>query len=179
MKIESKRFGMLEVKEDRILKLNGGLFGFSHMTRFALMDDQEDPNLPFKWLISVDDPEYGFLVTDPGIFFKDYVFDLSEDDRREIGASTEDDITVINMLTIPADPRRITANLRGPLVFNNRTMTGKQIILENTGYATKHYIFIQTADTEAATAAKASAAVPAAKIVGAGDTTNTDVKTHA
>lgn len=144
MEINSTRFGKLEVKEDRILELKGGLLGFPHLNRFILVDDQEDPNLPFKWLVSIEDPEYGFLVTDPGIFFKDYVFDLSEEDRKEIQATTEDEVTVVTLLTVPSDPRHITANLRGPLVFNNRTMKGKQLVLEATGYATKHYIFLQT-----------------------------------
>lgn len=142
MKIESKRFGTIEVMEDRVLNIKGGLLGFTNMNRFILVDDQEDPNLPFKWLISIDDPEYGFLVTDPGIFFKDYVFDLSEDDRQELAADTEDEVTVITLLTVPSDARKITANLRGPLVFNNRTRVGKQLILVNSGYATKHYIFL-------------------------------------
>lgn len=143
MKLESKRFGKIEVMEDRILTLKGGLLGFSELNRFVLLDDLEDPNIPFKWLVSVDDPEYGFLVTDPGIFFKDYVFDLSEDDRDALDVRSEDDVTVITILTVPSDPKKITANLNGPLVFNNRTRSGKQVILANSDYTTKHYIFIQ------------------------------------
>lgn len=148
MKIESKRFGSINVKEDRVLTFEGGLMGFSELEKFVLVDDQVDPSLPFKWLISIEEPEYGFLVTDPGIFFKDYVFDLSEEDRAAINANTEDDVSVITLLTIPADPKMITANLRGPLVINWKTLKGKQVVLDSTGYATKHYIFLQANDAE-------------------------------
>jgi len=157
MKIESKRFGTIEVREDRILTLKGGLLGFNQLTNFILVDDQEDPSLPFKWLIAIDQPEHGFLVTDPGIFFKDYVFDLSEEDGKALEVGSEDDVTVISLLTVPADPSKITANLKGPLVFNNRTREGKQVVLADSGYSTKHFIFLQEAlgsdvTTEAGTA---------------------------
>lgn len=175
MKIESKRFGNIEVMEDRILHLKGGLLGFSHMEKFILVDDQMDPTLPFKWLVSVDDPEYGFLVTDPGIFFSDYVFDLSEEDRTLLSAKNEDEVTVISILTVPADPQKITANLRGPLVFNNKTRIGKQIILGDGKYATKHYIFLQA--SEEATTATESTTMGAAAL-GTSTEANKEVKTQ-
>lgn len=156
MKIESKRFGSIEVREDRILQLKGGLLGFGQHERFVLLDDQEDPNLPFKWLVSVDDPEIGFLVTDPGIFFKDYIFEISEGDRKDIGVEREEDVQVIVLLTVPKDPKQITANLVGPVVVNSKSLRGKQIILEGTSYATKHYIFLQTKDEETAAATSAA-----------------------
>ncbi len=59
MKIESKRFGTIEVKEDRVLTLEGGLLGFSNIEKFVMVDDSVDPALPFKWLIAIDDPEVG------------------------------------------------------------------------------------------------------------------------
>lgn len=157
MKIESKRFGTIEVKEDRILTLKGGLLGFSELTKFVLVDDQEDPDLPFRWLISVEQPEFGFLVTDPGIFFKDYVFSLSEEEQKALGVKKEDDITVLTLLTVPADPKMITTNLKGPLVFNSSSMEGKQIILSDGQYTTKHFIYL--AATEQSDAASQKEAV--------------------
>lgn len=176
MKIESKRFGTIEVKEDRILSLEGGLLGFANLEKFIMVDDEVDPTLPFKWLVSVEDPEIGFLVTDPGMFFGDYVFDISASDAEKLGVSKTEDLTVVTLLTVPADPRMITANLRGPLVFNNNTRKGKQIILEKSDYATKHYIFVQAdqkVQNEAA-AGEIEAAVAFAQQTPA----NMDVKTQ-
>ena len=151
MIIKSNRFGVIDVKDDRITNFKDGLLGFPEMKHFILVDDPADLTLPFKWLMSVETPDLAFLVTDPGIFFKDYVFDLSEEDRNKIDAKTEDDVSVITLLTVPADPKKITANLRGPLVINWRTLVGRQVILKDTDYTTKHYIFIQESDEAKAT----------------------------
>lgn len=143
MIIESKRIGRVEVNEDRIIRFEDGLVGFPELKTFFLADDPVDISMPFKWLVPTDNPELLFLVTDPGIFFKDYVFDLPEDDRRKLQVNTEDDVSVITVLTVPAEAKKMTANLRAPLVINWRSLSGRQVILKNTAYTTKHYIFIQ------------------------------------
>lgn len=156
MKIQSTRFGTIEVREDRILRLKGGILGFNQNEKYALVDDQEDPNHPFRWLISIDDPEIGFLVTDPGIFFKDYAFDLAEADKAELAIISAEDVIVLTLLTVPKDPKQITANLAGPIVINANTLQGKQLVLYSTTYATKHFIFIQTKTEELNAAANAA-----------------------
>lgn len=143
MIIESKRIGRVEVNEDRVIRFEDGLVGFNDLKNFFLADDPADVTMPFKWLVSADNPELIFLVTDPGIFFKDYVFDLPEEDRRKLQVSTEDDVSVITILTVPTEAKRMTANLRAPLVINWRTLSGRQVILKNSSYTTKHYIFVQ------------------------------------
>jgi flagellar assembly factor FliW len=158
MKIESKRFGSIEVREDRILQLKGGLLGFNHLDKFALLDDREDPTLPFRWMVSIQDPEVGFLVTDPGIFFKDYVFGMAPEDTEALNIRTEADAIVLTLLTVPKDPKQITANLVGPIVVNANTFHGKQIIVEGSAYTTKHYIFIQAKVEEEKAAANIAAA---------------------
>ncbi len=146
MILQSKRFGEISVDDDRIICFQDGLLGFTELKRFILADDTVDPTTPFKWLISVENPDICFLVTDPGIFFKDYVIDLPEDDRAKINAKTEDDVSVITILTVPDEAKKITANLRGPLVINWRTLVGRQVILKNSAYTTKHFIFIQAVE---------------------------------
>jgi len=141
--IESSRVGKIEVKEDRVIHFPEGLVGFPDLKRCIVADDPNDIGMPFKWLIPLENPEMLFLMTDPGIFFSDYAFDLDEEHREYIGVRSEDDVSVISLLTVPSDPSKITANLRAPLVINWRTMVGRQIILRNTNYQTKHYIFIQ------------------------------------
>ncbi len=185
MKVESKRFGAIEVREDRILQLKGGLLGFGRTEKYALLEDQDDPNLPFRWMVSLEDPEIGFLVTDPGIFFKDYIFDLPEAEMKDLAIENADDVIVLTLLTVPNNPKQITANLAGPIVINAQTMAGKQVVLSDTTYTTKHYIFIQTAP-EATTAAANATATPnfavspevaAAEVAKA--TNHTEVKTTA
>jgi flagellar assembly factor FliW len=44
------------------------------------------------------------------------------------------------IVTIPMDPKKMSANLKAPLVFNLNNKLGKQIILKDTQYQTKHFI---------------------------------------
>lgn len=157
MIINSKRFGTMEVKDDKVIQFQTGILGFPHLKKFFLADDPADEAMPFKWLIPVDEPEITFLVTDPGIFFSDYAFDLPEEDRKKIEATSEDDVSVLTILTVPEEPKKITANLRGPLVVNWRTMIGRQVILKDTNYQTKHFIFIQDSVEEKAAVKQATA----------------------
>lgn len=152
MIIQSNRIGTVDVDETRIIAFDDGLLGFPLLKRWFLADDPNDENMPFKWLVSVENPEFMFLVTDPGIFFKDFVFDLSEEDQKFLNVKSQDDVTVISILTVPADPKEITANLKGPLVINWKTFRGRQIVLKDPVYETKHFIFLQaTADQNAST----------------------------
>lgn len=143
MQIKSERFGDLSFEESRIIKFNDGLLGFPDLNRYVLVDNPNQLDLPFKWLVSVDNPEIGFLVTDPGIFFSDYVFDLEPDEKEQLHLESEEDVSVITLLTVPQEVKKITANLRGPLVINWKTFEARQIILKKGGYTTKHYIFAQ------------------------------------
>ena len=70
MQIQSSRFGWLSVDDSRIMTFPRGLLGFPTHKRFALI--QANSENYFFWLQSIDDPALAFVVTDPGIFFKDY-----------------------------------------------------------------------------------------------------------
>ncbi len=157
--IQSNRVGTMEISEDRVITFPEGIVGFTELKRFIVADDPNDPTMPFKWLIPLENPDMIFLVTDPGIFFNDYAFDLEEEHKEFIGARTEDDVSVITLLTVPSDPSKITSNLRAPLVINWRSMVGRQLILRSTNYQTKHYIFIQRDAVENEKVSTASSAL--------------------
>ena len=62
VKIETSRFGSLEVPEDRVIRFPVGLLGFPRLNRYILIDYKDTP---LKWLQSVEDPDVAFIVTDP------------------------------------------------------------------------------------------------------------------
>jgi flagellar assembly factor FliW len=53
---------------------------------------------------------------------------------------------VYSIVVVPEDIRKMTANLMAPVVINNRLKLGKQIVLDNNIYKTKHYIFEEIRD---------------------------------
>lgn len=160
MFIESKRVGRIDFDESRVITFAEGILGFPTLSRFILCNDPVDETMPFKWLVSIDNPEMMFLVTDPGLFFKDYVFDLTEEEKTYLNFESENDVNVITIVTVPKEPKKMTANLRGPLVINWRTMRGRQVVLKDTHYETKHYLFPQ--DSTAPVATKTDVEVDAA-----------------
>jgi len=145
--IESRRIGRVEFDESRVIQFADDILGFPKLTQYILCNDPADETMPFKWLVSVENPELMFLVTDPGLFFSDFVFDLSEEDQKILGLSSVEDVSVIAIITVPGDSRLMTANLRGPLVVNWKTMRAKQIVLKNSAYETKHFLFPHLAES--------------------------------
>src|SRR4051812_11185267 len=120
-RIESKRVGVLEVKEDRVIHFPEGIVGFPDLKHFVMADDPDDGLAPFKWMVPVENADLIFMVTDPGMFFSDYVFDVTEEDQQFLGAQSQDDIAVMTVLTVPDEAMKITTNLRAPLVVNWKT----------------------------------------------------------
>jgi flagellar assembly factor FliW len=128
MKIVTSRFGEIEFKDEVMLTFTSGILGFPNATRYVVLDHDRD--VPFKWLQSVDDGGLAFVIMDPGFFKPDYRVTVEPDELAELGVAKEDEVIVFVILTIPSsDPRRITANLQGPVVVNRRTRLAKQLIL--------------------------------------------------
>jgi len=140
MQIATDRFGLLKVDEDRILKIKGGLLGFSHLERYIIIDLPENPF--FHWLQALDDPGVAFLLVDPFVFVRDYQVELKAEWEKEIMLDTAADAVVYTIVAIP--PEGIAAavtNLLGPLVFNVQKGLGMQVVLENVSYSLRHPLF--------------------------------------
>ena len=82
MEIQTTRFGLLSIEDERVMTFTRGLLGFPDHSRFALIQTGDDNY--FFWLQSVDDPNLAFVVTDPTIFFKDYEVPIREETSAEI-----------------------------------------------------------------------------------------------
>lgn len=130
MIIHSTRFGDIECPEEKILKIPSGIIGFPSSTRYLVLDHDRD--VPFKWLQSLDQEELAFVIVDPVWFKPDYRVTIALDEIMELGRANERDLVLFVILTIPSDdPSRMTANLRGPVIVNAGTRTGKQVILRD------------------------------------------------
>jgi flagellar assembly factor FliW len=128
MKIMTNRFGEIEFKDEVMLTFTSGIIGFPNATRYLVLDHDRD--VPFKWLQAVDEGDLAFVIMDPALFKPDYRMTVEPDELVELGVAEGDELITFVILTIPsADPRRITANLQGPVVVNRRTRLAKQIIL--------------------------------------------------
>jgi flagellar assembly factor FliW len=138
MKISTKYHGEIEINEKDIFHFEYGIPGFLDEKQFVLLPLEDSP---FVILQSVKTPELGFVMIDPFIYFKDYDFDLDEQSVAQLQLSSEKEVAVYVILTV-ADPfDNTTANLQAPIVLNCKKKLGKQVILTNTPYKTKHRLF--------------------------------------
>ena len=84
MKVNTTRFGTLEIDESTLLTMPRGPLGFEEQTRFCLI--QHRPGAPFRWLQSTEDPGLAFPVMDPSEFFSNYAFEISDADAETASA---------------------------------------------------------------------------------------------
>lgn len=141
MFIESKYLGKIEIIEDNIISFPFGILGFSKSKEFAILDIGS--NHHFKILQDVKNPNIAFLITNPWSFFKDYEMDIPDVELEKINIyqDMEKEILVYNIITLEHDFQKSTANLLAPVIINIRDKKGKQFILNDTEYTTKHRLF--------------------------------------
>jgi flagellar assembly factor FliW len=149
MILQSKYFGRIEFAEEKIVTFERGIIAFEEMKRFFIIDN-EDENNPLWWLQSVDDPEILFVVINPFTFKPDYDFELSPQDAEELQIEKPEDVVVLAIVVVPEDIKQMTANLLAPVIINIRQRKGKQIVLQDKRYSTKHLIIEELAKTQKA-----------------------------
>lgn len=129
--VGSERFGDIVVGLDRVITFDRGLVGVTGARRFALSEPSRSGS-PFRHLISLDRPELGFVVCDPGEFWPDYHQHVPRP------GAVQGALAVLAIVTIPSNPREMTANLLAPLVVDVDHMRGWQLILDGGDYHTQH-----------------------------------------
>ena len=148
MDVQTTRFGIVEVDDDRIITFPAGLLGFSSFKRYVLL--QPDDEGVFFWLQSADSPELAFVVTDPCLWVGDYEATIRREQMEELGLERFEDAQVF--VIVNKYDRTLTANLQGPLVVSVKTRHALQLVLADKRWTTRHEI-VQLAETvQAATA---------------------------
>jgi len=136
MKVETREWGTVEVPDEAIVHLPEGLLGFEDLHRFVFIDVEEFR--PFMWFLSVDDPEVGFAVADPYYFHAGpYDVNLTEADENTLDLEEGDTIAIFVIVTIADGGRQITANLKGPMVFNTRNRLAKQVVVYGSSFSVR------------------------------------------
>lgn len=133
--LRSRRFGDHEIPVDRVVSFTEGLIGFPSARRFALLEAPRTDS-PFRCLACLDVPELGFVVCEPEALWPGYVAGLPLPEGIPAG-----EVVVLAIVTVPADPAGMTANLMAPLVVDCRTRTGRQLVLDTGPFTTRQPLF--------------------------------------
>jgi len=138
MNIKTTRFGTISIEEEKIISMPFGMLGFPDKKRFIIIQHKE--NSPFFWYQSVDDPTLAFVITSPFPFKPDYEVDM-DDVLKEMSwneGEENNDLALYVVVNIPkGSPDKMTANLIGPILVNNRACQAVQMVISNSPYSHK------------------------------------------
>jgi len=127
MTIATKRFGNIEVDEDKVLYFPEGIFAFEQYNKYVLLMVKEKSE--FYWLQSIEDPELAFLVVNTAVHVPDYRPVI---EKEFLSLLETDDISQTEcwlIITVPpGKPEEMTANLQGPLLVNPKNRMAAQFV---------------------------------------------------
>ncbi|MCL2609098.1 MAG: flagellar assembly protein FliW [Treponema sp.] len=153
MKIATKAYGVIEVDQRQKIVLPRGLLGFEDRTEYLLLDAERQP---FYWLQSMEAEDLAFCLVDPFLFRPDYEVDIGDGELAELGILSPEKALILAIVTIPQEGDLITANLQGPLVINRANRTGRQAVLSDSRWGTRHDIMAELAASSASAPAAIS-----------------------
>ncbi|WP_075619454.1 flagellar assembly protein FliW [Paenisporosarcina indica] len=141
MRVQTERFGELEIADNRVITFNKGIPGFEEYKKYVLVPADAKEETPFFFLQSIETVEVSFFLVDPFTFFKEYDIKLEEQmvDRLQLEEPT--DAIVLTTVTVKGQINEATTNLKAPLVINNNKQLGMQIVLDNKNYQIKQPLF--------------------------------------
>lgn len=113
MRLETTRFGSLDIPEETFIQFPWGLPGFEETKRYILMQHR---NGPFQWLQAVDAPEVAFVVCPPDALGIAYV--VPDDKTVPIGLESREDLLILNLISFDHANGATRIHVRSPLLLN-------------------------------------------------------------
>ncbi|WP_077214810.1 flagellar assembly protein FliW [Bacillus dakarensis] len=141
MIIKTKYHGEKEINPEHIITFEQGIPSFEDEKKYIVLELGEDSTLFV--LQSVTTPELAFLVADPFSFFPTYQFALPDSVIEALKIGNKEDIATFGILTVKEPFEQTTINLQGPIIINSKEKRGKQIVVSEGNYHTKHPLFQQ------------------------------------
>ena len=137
MRLNTAKFGQIEVDERKIVRFASPILGFADHTEYALLE--HPATSPIYWLQAVQCPDLAFPVIDPFLLVPEYDFEVSSSLLDELKAENVEDLCTLTVVVITRNMQDIRTNLRAPILYNPDTGLAKQIVLEGTDYPVQHY----------------------------------------
>lgn len=141
MKIDTRAFGEVVIEDEKIIHFPAGIVGYSDLTEFALIHDEEKGIGAIHWLQSVQEPGFAMPVMDPLIVKPDYNPEVDDELLKHIGELDPEEVLILVTVTVPKDLTRMSVNLKGPIVINTAEKKACQVIVEGDEYPVKFPIY--------------------------------------
>ncbi len=136
MELQTKYHGTIEMEESNYIHFSNGIPGFQEEHQFVVLPLEEDET--FYIMQSVNTSTLAFVMVNPFTYYPNYDFNLDESIVESLQIKTPEDVLVYSILTIQDPFENTTVNLQAPIIINSKNHMGKQIILNNEKYLTRH-----------------------------------------
>jgi flagellar assembly factor FliW len=114
--IESSRFGRVDIDPDTVIEFPEGLIGLGG-SRYVLL--APDPETPFMWLQSLEDPSLALPVTNPHQFFSTFAVEMVDEEAERLGFDDTTETDVYVTVRAAAELEQFTANLKAPILIRS------------------------------------------------------------
>ena len=132
MKIQTTRFGAVEVREADVIEFPFGLIGLEACHKWVVLSDAVNRSL--GWLQSIERPEVAFAVVSPRRFVPDYRVRVAARDLASLEAPEGTTPQVVVTLSRHSDGPQgdsLSLNLKAPIVVSIESRRGRQVVAKD------------------------------------------------
>ncbi len=139
MELKTKNFGTIDFDTEKVITFPDGIPAFEDKKKYVLLSE---PDTDFFYLQSTEDGDLSFVLLDVQNLMPDYD-PLVDEEQIECLGELKSNLSIYNICVIKDTLETMTVNLMAPVVINNDTNKGKQVILENKDYSIKHTLITE------------------------------------
>lgn len=136
MNIQSKYHGELSIQKEDVITFPKGIPAFEDEKEFILLPLQEET--PFSILQSVKSSHLAFIIADVFSLFPNYDIEIAQNAIDALELSDAKEALVFSIITVKEPFHESTANLQAPVIINTQNSIGKQVVLNQSVYKTRH-----------------------------------------
>ncbi|MCC6216218.1 MAG: flagellar assembly protein FliW [Polyangiaceae bacterium] len=144
MKIDSTRFGSIDIDPEAMIRFPNGPVGFPNERSFVLLRRSDDS--PLAWLQSTTSPELAFPVVSAHALGHDYPDVDPSPSVEEAGIAGGAGELAILVVLAAAPGAPATVNLLAPIVVNVTTRAAAQIFLRDSRYRARELFALAPLD---------------------------------
>ena len=135
MKVNTRLFGEVDIREDKIVTMDKGIIGFPDLKKFTLIydneKDQQEDATAIMWFQSLDEPQFAMPVITPNSIMEEYNPTVNDELLAPLGELNEENLYVLVTIKVPQDMTKMSVNVKAPIIINTEKMVGGQLIVED------------------------------------------------
>lgn len=126
MRINTQRFGTLQLDQEQVFLFPAGLVGMESLRDWALLPDLENPSV--AWLQNCSRGDRAIPMISPRAFFPDYRVQVP---RRELSSlQLKPNAELYVFTTLAGHSSEMSTNLRAPILVNLSRRLGCQVVID-------------------------------------------------